>query len=108
MRSQLEQAEPLFAGYRRTLDALQRYLGLERQGDGEQLTIPRSFSGTAMTVVRFVFVRYLTSTRRGHSKYASARAHLGWGEHVGSRSHGLSMSFARMPWANASVISRMR
>jgi hypothetical protein len=40
VRGQLEQAEPPFAGYRRTLDALQRYLGLERQGDGEQLPAP--------------------------------------------------------------------
>jgi murein L,D-transpeptidase YcbB/YkuD len=37
---QLAQAEPPFAGYKRTLDALQRYLELARLGDGERLPVP--------------------------------------------------------------------
>ena len=36
----LEQVEPQFAGYRRTLVVLRRYLELSRQDDGEQLPVP--------------------------------------------------------------------
>jgi L,D-transpeptidase YcbB len=40
VRGQLAQVEPPFAGYKRTLDALQRYLELARHDDGEQLPVP--------------------------------------------------------------------
>jgi len=37
---QLAQAEPPFAGYKRTLEALQHYLKLARNDDGEKLPVP--------------------------------------------------------------------
>src|SRR5271170_3612750 len=40
VRAELDQIEPPFAGYKRTLLALQRYLELSRQDKGEQLPIP--------------------------------------------------------------------
>jgi L,D-transpeptidase YcbB len=40
VRAELEQVEPPFAGYKRTQQALQQYLELSRQDDGEQLPIP--------------------------------------------------------------------
>jgi L,D-transpeptidase YcbB len=39
-RAELDQVEPPFAGYKRTLHALQQYMELSRQDDGEQLPIP--------------------------------------------------------------------
>ncbi len=36
----LDQVEPPFAGYKRTQQALQRYMELARTDDGEQLPIP--------------------------------------------------------------------
>ena len=36
----LAQVEPQFAGYRRTVQAVQAYLALEKQGDGEPITVP--------------------------------------------------------------------
>lgn len=38
----LAEVEPQFAGYRRTVQALQGYLALEKQGDGEPITVPRT------------------------------------------------------------------
>jgi L,D-transpeptidase YcbB len=40
MRAELDQVEPPFAGYKRTERALQQYMELSRQDDGEQLPIP--------------------------------------------------------------------
>jgi len=40
VRAELNQAEPPFAGYKRTLRALQQYMELSRQDDGEQLPVP--------------------------------------------------------------------
>lgn len=40
VRGEFAQAEPPFAGYKRTLDALQHYLELVRQDDGERLPVP--------------------------------------------------------------------
>lgn len=37
---QMAQAEPPFAGYKRTLEALQHYLELAREDDGERLPVP--------------------------------------------------------------------
>ncbi len=40
VRAELDQVEPPFAGYKRTQQALQRYMELARQDDGEQLPVP--------------------------------------------------------------------
>jgi murein L,D-transpeptidase YcbB/YkuD len=40
VRAELDQVEPPFAGYKRTEQALQHYLDLSRQDDGEQLPVP--------------------------------------------------------------------
>jgi murein L,D-transpeptidase YcbB/YkuD len=40
VRAGLEEVEPPFAGYRRTQKALQQYMELWRQDDGEQLPVP--------------------------------------------------------------------
>ena len=40
MPTVLARVEPPFAGYRRTLEALDRYLGLARQDDGQRLSVP--------------------------------------------------------------------
>jgi L,D-transpeptidase YcbB len=40
MQAELAQIGPPFAGYRRTLAALQQYLQLARQDDGEKLSVP--------------------------------------------------------------------
>jgi murein L,D-transpeptidase YcbB/YkuD len=40
LRAELDQVEPPFAGYKRTLRALQQYMELSRQDAGEQLPIP--------------------------------------------------------------------
>lgn len=40
VRAELDQVEPPFPEYKRTLQALQTYLDLERQDNGEQLPIP--------------------------------------------------------------------
>ena len=40
MRAELAQIGPPFAGYKRTLTALQQYLQLARQDDGEKLPVP--------------------------------------------------------------------
>ncbi len=40
VRAELDQVEPPFAGYKRTERALQQYMELSRQDDGEQLPIP--------------------------------------------------------------------
>jgi murein L,D-transpeptidase YcbB/YkuD len=40
VRAELNQAEPPFAGYKRTLRALQQYMESSRQDDGEQLPVP--------------------------------------------------------------------
>ncbi len=40
VRVELDQVEPPFAGYKRTQQALQRYMELSRQDDGEQLPVP--------------------------------------------------------------------
>jgi murein L,D-transpeptidase YcbB/YkuD len=40
VRAELNQVEPPFAGYKRTLRALQQYMELSRQDDGEQLPVP--------------------------------------------------------------------
>jgi L,D-transpeptidase YcbB len=40
LQAELAQIEPVFAGYKRTLKALQQYLQLARQDDGEKLPIP--------------------------------------------------------------------
>lgn len=40
VRSELERVEPQFDGYKRTQQALQHYLALSRQDDGEQLPVP--------------------------------------------------------------------
>jgi murein L,D-transpeptidase YcbB/YkuD len=40
VRAELDQVEPPFAGYKRTLRALQQYMELSRQDAGEQLPIP--------------------------------------------------------------------
>jgi murein L,D-transpeptidase YcbB/YkuD len=40
VRAELAQIEPPFPGYKRTLQALQRYMELARQDNGEQLPIP--------------------------------------------------------------------
>jgi murein L,D-transpeptidase YcbB/YkuD len=40
VRAELDQVEPPFLGYKRTLKALQRYTELSRQDDGEQLPVP--------------------------------------------------------------------
>jgi murein L,D-transpeptidase YcbB/YkuD len=40
MQAELAQIGPPFAGYKRTLAALQQYLQLARQDDGEKLTVP--------------------------------------------------------------------
>jgi murein L,D-transpeptidase YcbB/YkuD len=40
VRAELEEVEPPFAGYRRTQKALQQYMELSRQDDGEQLPVP--------------------------------------------------------------------
>ena len=40
LKAALEQVEPQFAGYQRTLVVLRRYLELSRQDDGEQLPVP--------------------------------------------------------------------
>jgi murein L,D-transpeptidase YcbB/YkuD len=40
VRAELDQVEPPFAGYKRTQKALQEYLELSRQDDGEQLPTP--------------------------------------------------------------------
>jgi murein L,D-transpeptidase YcbB/YkuD len=40
VRAELDQIEPPFAGYKRTQKALQEYLELSRQDDGEQLPTP--------------------------------------------------------------------
>jgi murein L,D-transpeptidase YcbB/YkuD len=39
VQAELDEVEPPFAGYKRTQQALQHYLGLERQDDGEQLPV---------------------------------------------------------------------
>jgi murein L,D-transpeptidase YcbB/YkuD len=39
VRAELDQVEPPFAGYKRTQQALQRYMELSRQDDGEQLPV---------------------------------------------------------------------
>ena len=39
VRAELDQVEPPFAGYKRTQQALQRYMELARQDDGEQLPV---------------------------------------------------------------------
>ncbi|HEV2425318.1 MAG TPA: L,D-transpeptidase family protein [Terriglobia bacterium] len=38
----LAQVEPQFAGYRRTVQALEAYLALEKQGDGQAIAVPRT------------------------------------------------------------------
>jgi L,D-transpeptidase YcbB len=40
VRAELDQVEPPFAGYKRTLRALQQYTELSRQDNGEQLPVP--------------------------------------------------------------------
>jgi len=40
VRTELDQVEPPFAGYKRTLGALQQYMELSRQDNGEQLPVP--------------------------------------------------------------------
>ena len=40
VRAELDQVEPPFAGYKRTQRALQQYMELSRQDDGEQLPVP--------------------------------------------------------------------
>ena len=40
VRTELDQVEPPFPGYKRTLQALQKYTELAKQADGEQLPIP--------------------------------------------------------------------
>jgi murein L,D-transpeptidase YcbB/YkuD len=40
MQAELAQIGPPFAGYKRTLEALQRYLQLAKQDDGEKLPVP--------------------------------------------------------------------
>jgi murein L,D-transpeptidase YcbB/YkuD len=40
VRAELEEVEPPFAGYRRTQKALQQYMELSRQDNGEQLPVP--------------------------------------------------------------------
>ena len=40
MKAELAQIGPPFAGYKRTLEALQRYLQLAKQDDGEKLPVP--------------------------------------------------------------------
>jgi L,D-transpeptidase YcbB len=40
VRTELDQVEPPFPGYKRTLQALQKYMELAKQADGEQLPIP--------------------------------------------------------------------
>jgi len=40
MPTVLARVEPPFAGYRHTLEALDRYLGLARQDDGQRLSVP--------------------------------------------------------------------
>ena len=40
VRAALDQVEPPFAGYKRTLQALQQYMDLSQQDDGEQLPVP--------------------------------------------------------------------
>jgi murein L,D-transpeptidase YcbB/YkuD len=40
LKAELAQIGPRFGGYKRTLDALQRYLQLARQDDGEKLPVP--------------------------------------------------------------------
>jgi murein L,D-transpeptidase YcbB/YkuD len=40
VRTEMDQVEPPFPGYKRTLQALQKYMELAKQDDGEQLPIP--------------------------------------------------------------------
>jgi L,D-transpeptidase YcbB len=40
VRAELDQVEPPFAGYKRTQSAMQQYMELSRQDDGEQLPVP--------------------------------------------------------------------
>jgi murein L,D-transpeptidase YcbB/YkuD len=53
VRAELNQVEPPFAGYKRTLQALEQYQELSRRDDGEQLPVPAKpvDAGTAYTGV---------------------------------------------------------
>jgi murein L,D-transpeptidase YcbB/YkuD len=45
VQAQLANVEPPYAGYKRTLEALERYLDLARQDDAEQLPVPHKAIG---------------------------------------------------------------